>query len=98
MTRRELLLAQVAEEAGEIAQMAVKCLRFGEGEVYADRSANPGLLSNRERLISELSDLMGVVELLKIPFGLEEQATAKKFKTERMLGYSQNLGILEEEL
>ncbi len=59
MKHHEYLLTVVAEEAVEIAQRVSKALRFGMDEIQPNQA-----LTNRERIIGELADLVGALELL----------------------------------
>lgn len=61
MNVTEHLLTCLGEEGSEIAQDVSKCNRFG----LDDRNVlNPTGPTNRERLIDELNDLLGVAHLL----------------------------------
>lgn len=64
MNRYELLMAKLAEEAGEVVQSAIKCQQFGLDDIYDNVSA-------REQLHSELNDLYAVVNLLNAEMGLD---------------------------
>lgn len=55
------LLECLQEECIEVAKDICKAQRFGLDDVYAKR---PELGSNRDRIVRELNDLMGAVELL----------------------------------
>lgn len=61
MNRFQYLLSKLAEEAAEIAQIALKTQQFGQDEVYE-------CLSNIERVNVEFNDLLAVVELLNKEF------------------------------
>ena len=78
-------LAMLAEEAGEIAQMAGKTLRFGFSSTHPD-----GGPTNLDLLIEELQDLMAVVKLMNGP-DLQNRmdgVPAKREKVERKVRYS----------
>jgi hypothetical protein len=59
MTRREHILAIVAEEGVEVAQRATKALRFGLDEIQPEQ-----LRTNLWRLLQEYADLGGAIEML----------------------------------
>jgi hypothetical protein len=61
MNIKEHLLVCLAEEAAEVAQDCDKSLRFGLDDINV---LNPTGPSNRERLIVELNQLLGVVFML----------------------------------
>lgn len=58
MTEVQYLLCKLAEEAGELAQIAMKAQQFGMDETYKDDS-------NAERVIKEFIDVMGVISTLQ---------------------------------
>lgn len=58
MTEVQYILCKLAEEAGELAQIAMKAQQFGLDETYIDES-------NADRLIKEFIDVMGVISLLQ---------------------------------
>lgn len=61
LTIEQHLLVCLGEEGGEIAKECAKALRFG----IDDRNfLHPEGPNNRERIVDELNDLMGVVEFL----------------------------------
>ena len=59
MSYEQFLLLKLAEEASEIAQIALKTAQFGMLETIPGGSEN-----NAERIHSELNDLHGIVSLL----------------------------------
>lgn len=93
MTYEQYLLVQLAEEAAEIGEMASKCIRFGLDEKRADLDQN-----NRERLIDEINDLIGVVEALNFPGGYlyYSKVDAKQYKIKKYADYSRKLGIIDK--
>jgi hypothetical protein len=99
----EHLLSCVGEEGSEIAQDVSKCLRFGLDDVNV---LTPGGPTNRERLVNELNDLMGVCRLLVekniIPANWQnaEKQAEKRDKVKTFMQYSHSVGALnlEEEL
>lgn len=58
MTEEQLLLAQLAEECGEVAQVASKALRFGPDNYHPD---DPEKKKNRDKLVLEFNDIVGVM-------------------------------------
>lgn len=95
MNHAEYLLSCLSEECAEIAQRASKAQRFGLSEIQPGQG-----LTNVQRLVGELHDLMGVVQLmedegiLKVGRGLEAVA-AKKEKLRRFMEYSRQCGTLQ---
>lgn len=66
MNRIQYLLTKLAEEASEIAQIALKSQQFGVHEICPDLPE-----SNIERVNKEFNDLLGVVAMLNIELGYE---------------------------
>ncbi len=64
MNKTQYLLGQIAQEAAEVAQEAIKCQQFGLDGKYEDSYHNPDNLNNAKRLEAELRDLISVVEIL----------------------------------
>jgi hypothetical protein len=87
----EHLLVCLGEEGAEITQDVSKSLRFG----LDDRNIlNPTGPTNRERLIEELNDLLGVASML-VDKGVlpsdwqdEEKQVAKKSKVTKFMRYA----------
>lgn len=95
MTETEHLLECFAEECLEVAQRVTKANRFGLGEVQPGQE-----LTNEQRIVGELNDLMGVLEMLRerhiITTPLSRDAMdAKKLKVAKFMGYARELGTLE---
>lgn len=95
MTHEQFLLMKLAEEASEIAQIALKTAQFGMTEKHPDMTLN-----NKERVHLELNDLLAVVDELNTwtQFGFKENYAAKIKKIEKLnkyLGYSVSLGKVE---
>lgn len=95
MTHEQFLLMKLAEEATEIAQIALKTAQFGMLEKHPDLPLN-----NKERIHLELNDLLAVVDELNSwsQFGFKEDYAAKIQKIEKLntyLGYSIQLGKVE---
>lgn len=96
MTRQEMLLVQLMEEAAEVVQGVSKCLRFGTAHEWPahERSAE-------YRLSQELIDLLALVEMCQAegilspwPDELSSFKVAKKLKVEKYLLLSAELGKL----
>lgn len=90
----EYLLTKLSEECNEVGQMAAKTIQFGMEEVYNDGINQK---TNRERLIDELNDLFGVIQMLNDEAGLNflpdpEAIRAKGDKIRKYRGYSVGLG------
>ncbi|WP_228142160.1 hypothetical protein [Acinetobacter pittii] len=95
MTHEQFLLMKLAEEATEIAQIALKTAQFGMTEKHPDMPLN-----NLERIHLELNDLHAVVDELNTwcQFGFKPNHAAKINKIEKLnkyLGYSIQLGKVE---
>lgn len=93
MNREQLLLTQLSEECHETGQRATKAMRFGMDEIQEGHEE-----SNRERLLMEFNDLVGVMEEL---FGVPVTAlldpahiAEKKKKIEKYARYSEELGMV----
>lgn len=93
MTREQMLLMKVAEEAAEVIQRASKAQRFGLYEVQ------PGQLKhNLERLDDELHDLVATVQMLGLPITWNGVKIARhQAQVEKYLEYSRELGILDDQ-
>jgi hypothetical protein len=81
--------AELAKECTEVQQRASKALRFGLSESF------PGYGNNQERLVAELNDLIGVVEMLRdrgvLPrFFNEVEVAAKKRKVNHFMIYARD--------
>lgn len=103
MTKEQYLLTQLAEEAAEVSQAALKAVRFGLNDTYP-LVTSPTTL---ERLKAELSDLVGVIqEIESLPAGhpgLQSLSGAltnalrienKRNKIRDYMAYSERKGIL----
>jgi len=105
MTRLQLLLGKVAEEAAEVSQRALKAQQFGLDEVQTGQDQ-----TNEQRLHGELIDLRAVIEMVEdearvrlLPVGIESRPavephaiTDKKRRVERYIVLSQTLRQVEE--
>lgn len=95
MTHEQFLLMKLAEEASEIAQIALKTAQFGMTERHPDMALN-----NKQRIHLELNDLLAVVEelngLYQFDFRPDHKAKIQKLeKLKKYLGYSIQLGKVE---
>lgn len=84
MTNVQYLLSKLAEEAAEIAQIALKAQQFGLDEIYQ-------VETNKQRTHKELNDLLGVLFLLNQEegFAFEPNQEAIQAKVEKILEYRQ---------
>lgn len=94
MNRTEHLLTCLSEECAEVAQRTSKALRFGLAETQPAH-----ILTNAQRIVIELNDLLAVVEMLieegALPLiGDREAIAGKKAKVEKYLLYSKEQGTL----
>lgn len=86
------------ESALEMAKIADKALRFGLDD---QNVLNPTGPTNRERLIDELNDLMGVIGLMVehgiLPAGWKDASKidAKKDKVRKFMAYAAEKGALQ---
>jgi NTP pyrophosphatase (non-canonical NTP hydrolase) len=97
MNVSEHLLTCLAEECGEVIQNAGKSLRFG----LDDRNVlDPTGSTNRERLVDELNDLIGVADMLAdrgmIPKNWrdQEKQDGKQRKVAKFMDYAAGVGAL----
>ena len=97
MNRFEYLMTKLSEECAEISQQCSKVLCFGLGDVYG-----PEGMSNLERLMGEIRDLQGVLEMLedenvlpRVVWVRDAAAIeAKKAKVEQFMVYARQRGTL----
>ena len=87
MNRLEEILIILSEESAEVSQAAIKCVRFGMDSISF---LNPDGPSNKERLETELGDLLAMFKLLIEEHGLSEEnvmkaAEAKLVKVEKFM-------------
>lgn len=88
MTEQEHLLTCLMEECAEIQQRVSKALRFGLYEIQPEQE-----YTNKRRIMLELYDLLGVIEMLQerktLDMFLErEHVHAKKEKVLHFLEYA----------
>jgi hypothetical protein len=92
MNRQQYLLMKLAEEAAEVAQIALKTMAFGMHETSPWHPDN-----NAKRCHAELNDVMGIISMLNEEFGFgyevdEAAVQAKKDKVNHYYAYSVQLG------
>ena len=77
MNYKEYLYCKLAEEAGEVAQAAMKANIFGEDGVSPVDNLKK---SNLQNLVNEINDMLAVIDLLghEIP-GMAEQRIAPNY-------------------
>lgn len=97
MTVEQHLLVRAMEECGEIAQRISKAMVFGMSEVHPDEHVNPKKLTNRERIIEEYNDLIGVLQMLHLDVRDDGMIGAKIVKVYKYIDYSRSLGLVAEE-
>lgn len=90
MTREQHLLIGVMEECAEVAHRCSKALRFGLEETQEGQT-----LTNRERIVNEVTDLVAVLGMANLLTIDMRQAVAKQDKVERYLGYARSLGTCD---
>ena len=96
MTNEQYLLGKLAEEAAELAQIAIKAQQFGIDEVFGGKKVQ---LSNRERIEAEFNDVIGVIKMLNIEEDIDiaqdtTAQTAKMNKVDKWRGYAKTLGLV----
>lgn len=79
--------------AGDLAQRLSKALRFG-----LDQTQSEQILTNRERILMEFTDLVAVMELAGFTLSMifDEQIKAKHAKVEKYLDKARAEGTLDE--
>ena len=96
MTNEQYLLGKLAEEAAELAQIAIKAQQFGIDEVFGGQEVP---LSNRERIEAEFNDVIGVIKMLNIEEDIDiaqdtTAQTAKMNKVDKWRDYAKTLGLV----
>jgi hypothetical protein len=92
MNETEHLLTCVAEEGCEIGQRACKAIRFGLSEIQPGQQED-----NKRRLEREIADLLGTARMLGLTIR-EEDIIAKIEKLKKYMGYSREIGTLEDQV
>lgn len=99
MDIEEHLLVTLAEECSEIQKSVSKALRFGLDDPWRDGEFS---CSPREMIQKELSDLIGVAEMLaqtgtlSWPIADGDLVEAKKLKVRKFFGYARKQGRLQD--
>lgn len=96
MNRQQYLLNKLAEEAAEVAQIALKAAQFGLTETSPYHTD-----CNAERVHAELNDVLGIVRMLNEEFNFsfipdDVAMEAKKEKVNHYYAYSKQLGEVKE--
>lgn len=104
MNTEEHLIACLAEECAEIAKECGKAHRFGlDDQVTVNPDGPRGTEgpSNREKIIAEMNDFIGVANLL-VAYGVipatwqDSNAQRRKMaKVESFMGYAERVGALQ---
>lgn len=89
MNKTEHLLTCLAEECGEVTQVASKANRFGLGHIWPEKGK-----TNRRILERELADILGIAEELGLVIRRRD-ISAKRKKLQKMMSISIGLGRLE---
>jgi len=97
-TNTQYLLGKLAEEASELAQIAIKAQQFGLHEVFGEQGDNP--LSNVQRIENEFNDVIGIVDMLnrEARVGIDEdpdKILAKRHKVNKWRNYAREQGMVE---
>jgi len=96
MNKQQYLLIKLAEEASEVAQIALKTAQFGLHETYPGQPK-----SNIDRVLAEVTDFLAVLEMLDCQLELRFEADRgeleeKKTKVEKYLAISRELGEVHD--
>jgi len=96
MDKQNYLLVCLLEECAEVQKAITKTLRFG----LEDTKPNTNT-TNKELIEDELSDIQGIIELLKEECGVEIKTSIntileKKKRVRRYMDYSRKSGFLSD--
>lgn len=96
MNRQQYLLCKLAEEASEVAQIALKTQQFGFNERHPQLRED-----NAARIRAELTDLLAIVDMLNTEFDFsfepyQEAILEKIYKVNKYYQYSVQLGEVKE--
>lgn len=88
LNREQYLLTKLAEEASEVAQIALKTQQFGMDEICPQLPE-----TNKQRIHKELNDLFGIIEMLNSEYNFgytpdDNEIAAKINKVNKYYGYS----------
>ncbi len=90
MNTTEHLLTTLTEECVEVAHRACKALRFGLAEIQPGQDEN-----NAQRIERELSDLVGVAEMLGLCVSRGD-IDKKKARVQKYMEYAKEVGTLKD--
>lgn len=95
LNKQNYLLIVLLEEASEVQKAITKAIRFGLMDVKPATQQ-----TNKAMIADELSDMQGVIELLKEECGIEittsrSTVNDKKRRVRRYMDYSRKVGKLE---
>lgn len=95
MNPAQYLLCKLAEEAAEVAQIALKAQQFGLHE-----RQHPSGPTNADRIRAELNDMAGVIQMICDDIGIDlrldaSAARAKIEKVRKYRAYSVNLNLVQ---
>lgn len=99
MTNEQYLLGKLAEEAAELAQIAIKAQQFGLEKVFGGESNTAGQ-TNLERIEDEFNDVVGIIMMLNDVTDIEidaniEKVEAKIEKVKKWRQHAVELGKVE---
>ena len=91
MNYKQFLLGKLAEEASEVAQIALKTQQFGYSSKHTDHT-----ITNKEEIHNEVDELQAIIEMLN-DVGLDYKPNMKNIKNKKdkvlyFLEYSKQLG------
>ena len=97
-TNTQYLLGKLAEEAAELAQIAIKAQQFGLGETFCGQGDD--FPANAKRIEAEFNDVLGIIDMLneEAGAGIDEDPSkilAKKHKVKKWQVYARELGLVE---
>lgn len=95
MTNTQYLLGKPAEEASELAQIAIKAQQFGLHEIFSNQP-----YTNEERITAEYNDVIGIVRMLNQEcdaniIDSRVAQTKKSDKVSKWRNYSKELGLVD---
>lgn len=96
MNKEDILLAQLAEECGEVVQAVGKALRFGLNDRHPKEK-----ITNVQLIYKEVHDIVGVFAELQTELGMidvldGQDILDKREKVKSYLEVSENLGRLDK--
>lgn len=94
MNQQQYLLGKLAEEAAEIAQVALKAQQFGMNSTHPDDLTMP----NHALLVGEINDLLGVVTMLGLAPATMPDNDAQRRKIDKVESYYHRYEALHRNL